>query len=398
MAGSYGKRDWSQSKSWGQSGPYSEQRKGTQKGGWRQSSGDWRQPDQWQGAGAWRGQSGHQDWGGRSARKGGALKGVWDAVEVARSAVETAATFRSLVAPATAEQQAASSGGAAPKTWLATAKGWLLGETPQVSQGSQPATPSGKPQDLPQTEQLLGRLLGGGTEARAPLQDDPQQELLTLMSKELATQRKVLTALVDRVEPQAAKAPQPQREAVQQATQQRKGLAQALGLEDDDDDVRANALLITEVIRLSKERKGAAASQAGSDSSTLPLAAEARHSLTRAEFDVEGEVTPEGHAAFWGWLDDTPKAAWPLAAPYGTWAKKISYKCSVADLHRWMRLKQLAPDDAALQARSREELLHALAKAAMESAPESAGSVQVKKKAPLKQASLSETLGSPKQQ
>ena len=156
MAGGYGKKDWSQSKSWGQSGPYSEQRKGTQKGGWRQSSGDWRQPDQWQGAGAWRGQSGHQDWGGRSARKGGALKGVWDAVEVARSAVETAATFRSLVAPATAEQQAASSGGAAPKTWLATAKGWLLGETPRYPRAASLRLPVGSRRTSPRPNSCWG--------------------------------------------------------------------------------------------------------------------------------------------------------------------------------------------------------------------------------------------------
>ena len=51
----------------------------------------------------------------------------------------------------------------------------------------------------------------------------------------------------------------------------------------------------------------------------------------------------------------------------------MSYKCSVADLHRWARLKTPSLDDAALQARSREELVNTLAKAAMEAAPTDPG-------------------------
>ena len=75
------------------------------------------------------------------------------------------------------------------------------------------------------------------------------------------------------------------------------------------------------------------------------------------------------HAYFWSWLDDTPKAPWLMAAPFGQWVKKMAYKSSVSDVRLWVERKALPMEDGSLLSRSREELLGALAKAAAEGLP-----------------------------
>ena len=46
-------------------------------------------------------------------------------------------------------------------------------------------------------------------------------------------------------------------------------------------------------------------------------------------------MTPDGAEAFWAWLDVTPRAPWPVKAPYGEWAAKVAYKASAAELLAW---------------------------------------------------------------
>jgi hypothetical protein len=376
MAGGYGKRDWSQPKGWDQSGPYQGQRKGAQKGGWRQHDG-WRQQEQAQQPGPWRSRAEGHDWGGRrhegQQRRGGPWRGLQEVAGAARVAVEAATALRSLVAPQPAEQPPGAQGDPTSRGWLATARGWLLGESTPPPQGCLQSAPPVAPQAPPPAEQLLSRLLGGETAARAPPPPGvSQQDLLAQLSQELSTQRQVLAILVERVDPQGRKVPLPLRDASPPRTPavpRLRDTPRTPRYGGDDDDDKLNTRLLETLALLRKEQGEPPLSSPGADGSALPLVEDTRLAPAKAAFDTEGEVTPEGHARFWSWLDDTPKAPWPCSGQYANWAKKMAYKCSVADLHRWARLKTPSLDDAALQARSREELVNTLAKAAMEAAP-----------------------------
>ena len=79
--------------------------------------------------------------------------------------------------------------------------------------------------------------------------------------------------------------------------------------------------------------QGAAAEDgAEADADNLPLA---RHPPPLAAFNPRGEVSQEGAAAFWAWLDVTPRTPWTHTGPYGEWAGKVVFRVTSAELLSW---------------------------------------------------------------
>ena len=84
--------------------------------------------------------------------------------------------------------------------------------------------------------------------------------------------------------------------------------------------------------------------------------------------DPDGDVTPEGHEAFWqNYIDEVPRAPWPARGSYDSWPTKVAYKCTKADLKAWAQGKSLAD---ASPAAKRTDLLDALARASLAASPE----------------------------
>ena len=91
-------------------------------------------------------------------------------------------------------------------------------------------------------------------------------------------------------------------------------------------------------------------------------------------FDPEGDVIQAGADSFWAWLDATPRASWTTKAPYGEWAGKVQYKCSISELSTW--LARAAPQSLEADAgrRAKRDLVDALARACADAARARAGS------------------------
>ena len=365
MAGDYGKQGWRQREGWSQWGPYAGHQKGARRGGWKQQNEGWHQGPWWdkKGAPAWGGD-------GRASRGGGGSpwRGLREVAGAARTALDAVATVRAIVAPSATEVAPPCAEESEQRGFLATARKWLTGE---ASPPPPPASHGGSPPkalcDSTATDLLMGKLMGGSVATTPPKKEEPQQELARLR-EELASHRQLLSALVDKVaDPQAAPAPAPRGAPLSGPSGRRAG-DRGEARQDSGTNELLEALLV-ELKQARKEAAGVALGAGEEEGTHLPLSGGTRAVPAKAAFNPEGEVTPEGHAYFWSWLDDTPKAPWLMAAPFGQWVKKMSYKSSVSDVRLWVEQKALPMEDGALLSRSREELLGSLAKAAAEELP-----------------------------
>ena len=85
-------------------------------------------------------------------------------------------------------------------------------------------------------------------------------------------------------------------------------------------------------------------------------------------------MTQAGADSFWAWLDATPRTPWTARAPYGEWAAKVQYKCSISELSTF--LARAAPErlEADAGRRTKRDLVAALARACADAARERASS------------------------
>ena len=204
----------------------------------------------------------------------------------------------------------------AGRGWFAAARGWLLGDLPDLQIPPPPLPPvlAGQHRSTDYAA-LLSQLLGVDAPGRQE-QDSQGQEMVRLTT-ELARQQQLLALLVDRVVP-----PPMQAAARQELFAQ--GPHEAVGR-----DATIEALL-SELRFLRAATSGQLAQFApGTDlaegdalgGAQLPLA---RLAPPFSAFDLEGDVIQAGADSFWAELDASPRTPWTAKAPYGEWAGKSS--------------------------------------------------------------------------
>ena len=329
-----------------------------------------------------------QSWGGggdwsRDRRPANHRNSPWslvhDAAATARCVVEAARDLRYLAAPHAA-QQGQDQGAEAGKGWLATARDWLLGDAglpattagPQqlaLTAGAAPApasTPAAAPlapaqpvqQGLPADQvQLLAKLLGNQPPDRSSGSDQAGE--VAALKAQLDSQNRLLQHLTASLAGPAGSAAVPA--AVPPALP-----APAPAAPDP-----ASALLLQELVRTQvKEAMAGQGPGAAKPAEDAPKTIPSGVLPTRASLDPEGEVTPEGHDAFWQWLDNTPSAPWPCTGAFSTWVDKVAYKCKAEELREWAKAKGVLPvaEQPPSTAPTRRELVVMLAKASVASA------------------------------
>jgi hypothetical protein len=335
--------------------------------GWQQhAQGPWAQPPA-HGAGHRSGGKGGQRYAPYGAppqpepdRGPGLWQGLRDATAAASVALDAAKELRSLglgptstVAPG---RPAEAGPGDANRGWLTAARTWLLGDAPGAAAAAPPPAPPAQPKAQPSHPPaadytaLLAKLLGSDAPSRQePEQPNPE---LARLSADLLRQQQLLTLLVERVSSPTAHPPAAAPPAALPATPAAAGppatplaapagpAAQGLTV-----DALLNELLLqraaAQAAPVPQQQpaapalplQGAAAEDGGeAGEENLPLA---RNPPPLAAFDPRGEVSQEGAAAFWAWLDVTPRTPWTQTGPYGEWAGKVVFRVTSAELLSW---------------------------------------------------------------
>jgi hypothetical protein len=368
--------------------------------GWQQhAQGPWAQPPD-HGAGHRSGGKGGMRYAPYGApaqaepdKNPGLWQGLRDVTAAANVALDAARELRSLglgPTPTAALGRPAEVAAAGPAGgWLAAARSWLLGDAPRAP-ATAPPTPPPAPQAQPgrqagspqQTDcaALLARLLGSDAPARQEQQ--PPHPDLERLSADMLRQQQLLALLVERVASPPARPPAPAQPPAAPPVPAAPApptaplatwagqAAQAQPAQSATVDALLDELLLQRAAARAASGPAqrpaapglplqeATAEEGGdADQDSLPLA---RDPPPLAAFNPQGEVSQEGAAAFWAWLDVTPRTPWAHAGPYGEWAGKVVFKVTSAELHSWADKAAVPRGPGHL---SKRDLLDALAHA-----------------------------------